>query len=188
MTRVRRKGDTVELRLTADEAHLLHTLAGQVASLLAPDDEMTTSDDPLEVLVETSTDPVDAPDDPALHRLLPDAYGDPTSAGEFRRLMESDLRRQKIHALDEVLRVTDDPAGARVDVTLTPDAAETWLQALNDIRLVLGSRLEVTEDFYEQIEVLDPDDPRLPQLLAYDWLGLLQELLLRAMETDCTID
>lgn len=182
MTRVRRKHGAVEVRLTADEAYVLHVLAGQVATLLAPEDATPTSDDPLEVLVETSTEPVAAPDDPALHRLLPDAYGDAGAAGEFRRLMESDLRRQKLHALDELSRAIEDPAEAGVDVALTPDDTETWLQALNDIRLVLGSRLEVTEELDEQIEALDPDDPRLPQLLAYGWLGYLQESLLHAID------
>jgi hypothetical protein len=182
MTRIRRKHGAVELRLTADEAYVLRALAAQVAELLAPDDAQPVADDPLEALVATSTEPVEAPDDPALHRLLPDAYGDAAAAGEFRRLMESDLRRQKVTALEELQRALADPTSAGAEIALGPDDTETWLQALNDIRLVLGSRLEVTEEFYEQIEALDPDDPRLPQLLAYDWLGYLQESLLGAMD------
>jgi sarcosine oxidase gamma subunit len=182
MARIRRRQGAVELTLSADDAFVLRMLAEMVTQLLAPDEATPAQHDPLEALVATSTEPVAAPDDPALLRLLPDAYGDPADAGEFRRLMESDLRQQKIAALDELMRAVADPDGEGVVVRLTGDEAEVWLQALNDIRLFLGIRLEVTEELSEQIEALDADDPRLPQLLTYDWVGYLQESLLRAID------
>ena len=59
---------------------------------------------------------------------------------------------------------------------LDRDQADAWLSWLNDIRLVLGTRLEVTEDTYE--EDLDPEDPRWQVMQVYGWLGWLQESLL----------
>jgi hypothetical protein len=182
MTQVRRRGDAVELTLSAGEGHLLRMFAELVATFLAPVDPTPPATDPLEAMMSTSTEPVETPQDPALLRLLPDAYGDAAAAGEFRRLMESDLRRQKIDALETVQRALSDAGGPDLHVAIAGDDVETWLQALNDIRLFLGSRLEVTEDFYEQIDELDPEDPRLPQLLAYDWLGFIQEALLRTLD------
>jgi hypothetical protein len=183
MTRVRRWPGSIELTLTADEAHLLRMFAELVAGLLAPDDAGAegAATDPLEALVATSTDPIQAPEDPALLRLLPDAYGDAAAAGEFRRLMESDLRRQKIEALEKVAHALVD-VDHGVTFALVEDEPEVWLQALNDIRLFLGSRLGVTEELHDQIEALDPGDPRLAELLAYDWLGLLQESLLQVID------
>ena len=60
------------------------------------------------------------------------------------------------------------------------DDADAWLGCLNDLRLVLGTRLEVTEDLDER--TLAEDDPRLPALELYSWLGWLQESLLSCLE------
>jgi hypothetical protein len=182
MTRIRRSGDGVELSLTTDDAFLLRIFAELLVRFLAPEEEAAPAD-PLEAMVATSTEPVETPDDPAMRRLLPDAYGDAAAAGEFRRLMESDLRRQKVEALEAVLQAIAEPDETGVRVTLTADETETWLQAINDIRLFLGSRLEVTEDNqYDEIDTLDEDDPRLPQLYAYGWLGFFQESMLQAID------
>ena len=62
-------------------------------------------------------------------------------------------------------------------VRLTGDQARDWLRALNDIRLMFGVRLEVTEDFEDQLAALDPKDPRLAAFEVYGWLGAVQESL-----------
>ena len=59
--------------------------------------------------------------------------------------------------------------------------AHAWLRCLNDLRLTLGTRLEVTEDFYERAEELNWDDPRYALYAVYDWLGLLQDTLVRSL-------
>ena len=187
MTWVRRRRGMVELTLTRDEAHVVRALTSQVATLLAPDGDRSEAGDSIEALVDLAAEAVPAPDDPALKRLLPDAYGDDdAAAGEFRRLMDGELRRNKVAALetvsDAVAAPLADPGGEDCVFTLGPDDTETWLQALNDVRLVLGTRLDVTEEMSELIESLGPDDPRLPLLLAYDWLGGLQEALLQALD------
>jgi hypothetical protein len=55
------------------------------------------------------------------------------------------------------------------------------MRALNDVRLMFGVRLEVTEDFEEQLAALDPQDPRLAAFEVYGWLGAVQESLVRAI-------
>ena len=64
---------------------------------------------------------------------------------------------------------------------LTSDEAQAWLGALNDLRLALGTRLDVTEDWHAQAAALDPDDPALVLFSVYDWLSMLQELLVRCL-------
>jgi hypothetical protein len=66
-------------------------------------------------------------------------------------------------------------------VRLTGDQARDWLRALNDVRLMFGVRLEVTEDFEEQMAELDPEDPRVAAFEVYAWLGAVQDSLVRAI-------
>jgi hypothetical protein len=174
----------VQVVLSGEEATALAALAAQVATLLADDDAPAASEpaDPLEAMVGMTTEPVEVPDDPALHRLLPDAYADDTMSGEFRRLMDGELRRLKTEALDEMRSAVEDSAEGGVKLRLAPQQAETWLQALNDIRLVLGTRLDVTEDLEDRWAQLGPDDPMAPLLAAYEWLGWLQESVVLALE------
>ena len=112
MAEVRRRAGAVQISLSGEEASALAALAAQVATMLADDDAAAPSGaaDPPEGMVGLTTEPVAAPDDPALRRLLPDAYADETMSGEFRRLMDSELRRLKASALHE-LRTAVDGAG-----------------------------------------------------------------------------
>jgi hypothetical protein len=119
------------------------------------------------------------PDDPVLARLLPDAYrDDPEASGEFRRYTESGLRSGKTAAARTVL-ATLPPTGGRI--RLSEPEAQAWLRALNDVRLALGVRLEVTDDFDDQVSNMEPDDPRAPYIGVYQWLAFLQETLVRAL-------
>ena len=184
MAEVRRRAGAVQLSLSGEEASALDALAAQVATMLADGDSGAPSAeaDPLEAMVGLTTEPVAAPDDPALRRLLPDAYADETMSGEFRRLMDSELRRQKTEALDELRRAVEGAGDDGVKLKLTLDQAETWLRALTDIRLVLGTRLDVTEDLEDRWANLRPDDPMAPLLAAYEWLGWLQESVVLALD------
>jgi hypothetical protein len=56
-----------------------------------------------------------------------------------------------------------------------------WLGALNDLRLVLGTRLDVTEDMYDH--EMDPGDPRAPAFAMYTYLGWLQEQVVDALSS-----
>jgi hypothetical protein len=55
------------------------------------------------------------------------------------------------------------------------------MRALNDVRLAFGVRLEVTEEFEDQLAALDPEDPKVAAFEVYGWLGAVQESLVRAM-------
>lgn len=182
MAEVRRRAGAVQVVLTGEEASALAALAAQVATMLVDEDSPTKPTDPLEAMVGMTTEPVAPPDDPALRRLLPDAYADDTMSGEFRRLMDGDLRRLKTEALDEVREAVEGNLEGGVKLRLAPQQAETWLQALNDIRLVLGTRLDVTEDLEDRWAQIGPDDPAAPLMAAYEWLGWLQESVVLALD------
>ncbi|HEU5212051.1 MAG TPA: DUF2017 family protein, partial [Gaiellaceae bacterium] len=59
--------------------------------------------------------------------------------------------------------------------------AAAWCGALNDARLVLGERLGVTEDLYEN--GIARDDPRARELAFYAWLTWLQGELVEALSS-----
>ncbi len=184
------KGGGARAWLSPDEATLLRTLVVPVMELLndperptpppAESAESTDLFDDLEKMFnETTSPPPEAPVDPVLARLLPDAYqDDPEAAGEFRKYTESSLREAKKYFAQTLLE-TIPPKGGRVK--LSADQARDWLRALNDVRLMFGVRLEVTEDFEEQLASLDPKDPRFAAFEVYGWLGAVQESLVRAI-------
>ena len=112
------------------------------------------------------------PDDPSLERLFPPAYDDKRAAAEYRRLMHDELLAGHHEALD-VLETTADRE------QLSAEEAEAWLRALNDLRLVLGTRLDVREDTFAG--GLDPSDPRAQELAVYGYLTWLQDELVTAL-------
>ena len=125
------------------------------------------------------TGPATPPDDPVLARLLPDAYADDAeAAGDFRRFTEQELRNGKAAAARTVLATLPEDGGR---VRLSEEEAQVWLRALNDVRLALGVRLSITEDFEARLQDLDPADPRSAYMWVYDWLTFLQETLVRAL-------
>ena len=159
------------------EAAVLRSCALDLLTLLG--EREAPDQDPLAALVGMPTGDPETPADPALARLLPDAYGDddPAASREFRRYTDADLRARKRADAEVVARTVPEGGGKLV---LDRDDADAWLGCLNDLRLVLGTRLEVTEDLDER--TLAEDDPRLPALELYSWLGWLQESLLSCLE------
>jgi Domain of unknown function (DUF2017) len=173
------------------EISILRSLAVQLLELIGPGPQESEDSDPLAALFAEG--PTKPPSDPAVLRLFPHAYIDPErepdeqardASAEFRRFTENDLRARKredalavIHALDALA-----PAGDRVAVLrLDKDEAPRWLGALNDLRLTIGARLEVDEDPDSELYRLPDDDPRKPLVLAYMWLGGLQETLIETL-------
>jgi hypothetical protein len=167
----------VEAKVDDVEATVLAQCAGELLELLGSEEEVSA--DPLEALVGLPPGEVSAPDDPALARLFPDAYGDDDRAAkEFRRFTESDLRAGKRAAATAALVQLQPLLDAGGKLVLDRDDADAWLSWLNDIRLVLGTRLEVTEDDHD----VAPEDPRWQAMQVYGWLGWLQESLLSCLE------
>ncbi|MEX3099596.1 DUF2017 domain-containing protein [Streptomyces sp. V2] len=172
------------------EISIIRSLAVQLLELIGPGPAEDDSADPLAGLFAEG--PTQPPSDPVLLRLFPDAYTDPEAterqkeqqrehSAEFRRFTENDLRAGKrdnalavVRCLDEL--DTGDVGGAVLK--LTPDDSRKWLGALNDLRLAIGSRLDITaEDDTDVLYHLPDDDPRKPMVMAYLWLGGLQETL-----------
>jgi hypothetical protein len=191
MGSVRRRGNRVRVSLEAAEVSLLTLLTTQVAELLddAPAHPPPSDGDELQDLLDASLEPVDAPDDPVLRRLLPDAYrDDATAAVEFRRLTEGDLRATKLEALSRITRdlsasgVSHRSGSIRLD--LDEESAAAWLPALTDIRLALGTRIDVTEDMDDERMRLSVDSPRYAEIATYDWLSWLQDAMVRALSGD----
>jgi hypothetical protein len=189
----RLRGGGAHATFTAFEADLLRSLAGQLVELLRNERAIVDKEaDPLEAMLNF-TGPVDPPDDPVLARLLPTAYReDEDAAAEFRRYTESDLRDGKaataatmIDTLEEAGLPDDVGVGSAVVVDLELDGEQTmaWLKGFNDLRLALAVRLGVEEDeeAHRALETLPEDDPRSHLFAIYDWLGFLQETLVRAL-------
>ncbi len=114
-------------------------------------------------------------DDPSLRRLFPPAYDDDADERAYRELTGDSLLQGRREAL-ELLAQT---AGRE---RLSAEEADAWLRALNDLRLVLGTRLDVQEDTFAS----EPDlnDPRGHALAVYGYLSWLQEQLVEALSRD----
>ncbi|MFE4373579.1 DUF2017 domain-containing protein [Streptomyces sp. NPDC056835] len=181
-------GGGAAVALDEVEISILRSLAVQLLELIGPGDEPAQGEDPLASLF--SEGPSEPPADPALARLFPDAYGDDDDelrefSSEFRRFTENDLRDRKREDGMALVRTLDalavEEGGAAV-LKLTPDDCRRWLGALNDLRLTIGTRLEVTdEDESGELYRLPDSDPRKPMVMAYLWLGALQESLVESL-------
>ncbi|MDA5145277.1 DUF2017 domain-containing protein [Streptomyces sp. AD681] len=180
------------------EISIIRSLAVQLLELIGPGPAEDASDDPLaELFAEGPSEP---PSDPVLRRLFPDAYGDPEGApqaqeadeqrahsAEFRRYTENDLRAGKRDNALAVVRTLDALSSASAGeegavLKLAPEESQQWLRALNDLRLAIGSRLEIAdEDDTDLLYRLPDEDPRKPMVMAYLWLGGLQESLVATL-------
>ena len=115
---------------------------------------------------------LDDPDDPELRRLFPPAYSEPADDEQYRSLVRDQLVSGRSKALATVRKTL-------VAETLDLEQADQWLRALNDMRLVLGTRWDVTEDL--DYGKLDVDEPRGRELAVYGYLSWLQEQLVEAL-------
>jgi hypothetical protein len=179
------------------EISIIRSLAVQLLELIGPGPAEDASGDPLAELFADG--PSEPPSDPVLRRLFPDAYGDPEGtpqareaeeqrahSAEFRRYTENDLRAGKRESALAVIRGLDAVAsrsgGGGAELKLSADESRQWLGALNDLRLAIGSRLEIAdEDDTDLLYRLPDEDPRKPMVMAYLWLGGLQESLVATL-------
>jgi len=172
------RGGGVRAALAPAEASLLRSLVGQVITLIAPNGPPPNQTKDLLDWDAPASQP-ETPDDPVLARLLPDGYrDDPEASNEFRKYTESGLRSAKHQSALDLLDTLPEAGGK---IQLTADQAQAWLKALNDVRLALGVRLGVTEEFEEQWGRLAADDPQWAAYEVYAWLGAVQESLVQAL-------
>ncbi|MEU0158099.1 DUF2017 domain-containing protein [Streptomyces sp. NPDC006261] len=192
-------GGGAAVALDEVEISILRSLAVQLLELIGPGDTPADGEDPLAALFAEG--PSKPPSDPALARLFPDAYGGPDGptpegrsqeelrelSAEFRRFTETDLRSRKREDALAVVRTLDalSPAGGGGAVlTLTAEECRAWLGSLNDLRLTIGTRLEVSDEGEGEeasLYRLPDSDPRKPMVMAYLWLGALQETLVETL-------
>lgn len=172
------------------EADLLRSLTSQVIELLRSEAAVPDEGrDPLEAMLDFGG-PTSEPEDPVLLRLFPTAYRDDAeAASEFRRYTERGLRDRKAAAAALVIDSLEAAGlppelgedGLVIDVELDEPSAEAWMRSLNDVRLALATRLEVEDGDEEKWHALDDDDPRAQAHDIYEWVGYLQETLVRAL-------
>ena len=150
--RVRRsRRGSFELRIPRAEIEILRTLPPQLRALLA-------DGDPLE--------------DPALRRLHPAAYpDDPEAAAEFDGYVRDDLTAQRLTAIDTMARTID---ADRV----SEEELSAWLGSINDLRLILGVRLAVTEESAPADFAGEPE--RESSFALYAYLSYLEEEIVDA--------
>lgn len=169
-----RSGD-IAVRLDDAERGLLLSLANQMAEFVAPR-ALDPDVDPLAAMVGID-DTAQTPDDPALARLFPDAFtDDPEAADEFRRFTERGLRETKLANAQAVIDALESG-----ESTIVRADVGAWLGFLNDTRLTLGSRLEITEENHAELASLPADDPRLALFHVYDWLTYLQDSVVQLL-------
>ena len=147
----RTRSGQYELRLSAEEREILRGLPAQMRDALAL-----------------------GKDDPAVARLNPSACLDDAEVdAEYHQMMDDDLNAGRIAALDTFEKTVDNDR-------LDEEEALAWMRAINDTRLVLGTRLSVSEDPGER--QISADDPRAPGFALYDYLSLLTQELVEALD------
>lgn len=119
-------------------------------------------------------------DDPGTKRLFPEASrDDPAVAAAFRSMVHDDLVRQRLGAIDK-FESTLDGAGIRGwSRKLEVDEAEAWLSVMNSARLVLGTRLPVSDE--NPLPEFEPSDPNWAPSLLYGLLGELESYIVQAL-------
>ena len=114
-----------------------------------------------------------ASEDPSLSRLFPVAYPeDEDRQTEYRLLVHDELRSSHL----EALAALEEHAGAE---RLDESQLMAWMRALNEVRLVLGTRLDVSEEGDER--PVDEQDPRWEAFAVYDYLTHLQAEIVEAL-------
>jgi len=102
-------------------------------------------------------------DDPVVRRLFPTAYHEDADRDqEYQQLVRDELLERRLASLatlEETAKAT----------SVTEGELTAWLTAINDLRLVLGTGLDVSEDD----GWVDEDDPDAPTYAVYGYLGLL---------------
>lgn len=164
MSGFHRQGDLCVAGFPAEEVAVLRQVSAEVIGLI--------------------TDGFDH-SDPVIARLFPAIYrDDPKATAELREFTEGELKTAKIDQAGAILAVL--PLSGGSEVRLDEEGAHAWLRALSDIRLALGTRLGVSDEFdvldeLDDAEMHDPGSVRIRQITMYHYLSLLQESLLEAL-------
>jgi hypothetical protein len=146
--------------------------------------EVETLDGLLADLVDLLAPDALSPGDPVHQRLFPHGYsgtaGQDANQVEFHELTQSGLREERITRAQACRAELVDPPTrrGRLDIELDATGCDRWLRVLNDLRLTIGTQLELTDDDGGPHDV-DPDDPQALSYLVYGWLSAVQDGLVR---------
>ena len=150
----------IALRLVPRERAILAALVAELAAETKPETKADT---------ETAGGTMDV----GLARLWPDAVkGDVTASAAFRELTAADLEDGRAARFATVVETID-------MISLDEAQAAAWLGAVNDLRLVHGTRLGVTEE--TGAAPVDETDPDAGRTIVFLWLGWIEELLVEAL-------
>ncbi|MBS9535794.1 DUF2017 domain-containing protein [Mycobacterium sp. M1] len=173
--------------LALHEAALLRSLAGSIVDILDARESACPPDE-LEAITGIRTGNAQPPGDATTRRLLPDFYR-PDRSGEasgadvdadslnaaLRSLHEPEIIDAKRAAAQQLLSTIPDQGGR---LELDEEQANSWIAAINDVRLALGTMLGVGPDGPTR---LPADHPNSGRLSVYQWLTVLQEYLVVAV-------
>jgi hypothetical protein len=137
---LKREGDRTTVLLDEEERALLVDLAEQFRSVLAADD------------------------DPDLRRLYPTAYADDAERdADYAGLVHDDLLSTRLDAVDSLI-------GSAAAESIDDEELAAWMQVLNGLRLLLGTRLDICEE-----DEFDPEAADAPTRALLAWLGFVLE-------------
>lgn len=159
MPTIESTGGGLRLQLDAQEAGILRELLNEMRLLLEADIPHS---------------------DRVMQRLFPPAHEDEEEQRAYEELLGEQLHAAKLDAL----RAVDAKLGdeGETDVVLSAEEADDWLRLINDIRLAIGTRIEVDEVKMER--TYDPADPEGPALSVLHWLGWLQGSMLEELTSE----
>jgi hypothetical protein len=148
----RRKRGRFTVNLGTGERELLAELCRQSRELLEEEDPSS---------------------DPSIARLFPAAYkDDPLRSLEFETNLGDSPRAGKLAAIDTLERTVEASE-------LTEEELLTWMGAVNDFRLLLGTRIDITEESTESD--YPEEDPNHDSFQVYVYLTWLEDRMLRAL-------
>ncbi len=153
MPDVTRTGGEIAVSFDADEATLLRNLLEEMRLLLEADIPRG---------------------DAVIGRLFPQAYEDPDEEASYREMVGGQLHDAKRNGL----RIARDALGEKgaATVRVGPEETDAWLALLTDLRLAIGTRLDVDEE--KMSAAIDPADPEAPAYAVLHWLGWVQASIL----------
>ena len=167
--------------LAPHEAVLLQNLATSMLGMLEERESSSPADE-LEEITGMRTGHSKPPEDDTMKRLLPDFYraqtDHPAGSGTteslnsaLRSLHEPEILDAKRQAAQRLLETVPDGGGK---FEINEADAHAWAAAVNDVRLALGTMLDVGPDGPDR---LPADHPMVGHLDVYHWLTVLQEYL-----------
>ncbi len=110
-------------------------------------------------------------DDPSTKRVFPVAYTDDAKAqADYKEMMGAQLLNQHQRSLDTLASTASAPS-------IDESEIHEWLDAVEVLRLVLGTQLDVSEDG----AMVDESDPRSTEFTVYHYLSMLQDEIVEAL-------